>query len=371
MNWWRRLRQPDELERHLDAELRDHVDRQVADYVAAGMSGDDARRRARLEFGGLDQVKESLSRCSRNPMGRRSRTGPSICRSAAVERPLVHAGDDRRAGPWHRHQQHDVHDCERHDSRPADRQPRAVSCPSTRVMARVIGGGSACLILISWTFARPRRRSPVSRRLVQTTTTLGDNERAPERASAAYLSANAFQLLGEKPMLGRDFLPEDDQPGAPAVVILGSPIWKARYNADPTLIGRTIRINGVPTIVIGVMPDGFRFPCHQRRVATARAPAADSPIRNETRAGSRCLASSPIEARQRRRNRRSKPIAARLSRDYPDTNRNIGAVVAAVSWPFRSRSHPDCPDGAVGFVLLVACANVANLSAGALGSSLA
>ena len=61
-------------------------------------------------------------------------------------------------------------------------------------------------------------------------------------------------------MLGRDFVPQDDQPGAPGVVILGSRIWTARYNADPTIIGRRVRVNGVPSTVIGVMPDGFRFP---------------------------------------------------------------------------------------------------------------
>ena len=61
-------------------------------------------------------------------------------------------------------------------------------------------------------------------------------------------------------MLGRDFRPEDDRPGAAAVVILGSSMWRARYNGDPTLIGRTVGINGLPSVVIGVMPDGFRFP---------------------------------------------------------------------------------------------------------------
>jgi hypothetical protein len=77
----------------------------------------------------------------------------------------------------------------------------------------------------------------------QTTTTLGDTGRATERVSASYLSTNTFHLLGEKPILGRDFLPEDDQPGAPAVVIVGSAIWKARYDADPTLMGRVVRVN--------------------------------------------------------------------------------------------------------------------------------
>ena len=58
MNWWRRVRQRDELDRQLDAELRDHLDRLTADYVAGGMNPREAQRKARLEFGGLDQVKE-------------------------------------------------------------------------------------------------------------------------------------------------------------------------------------------------------------------------------------------------------------------------------------------------------------------------
>src|SRR5688500_9967045 len=93
----------------------------------------------------------------------------------------------------------------------------------------------------------------------QSTVTLGEDGRSAERTSSAYVSANAFQLLGAKPALGRDFVPADDQPGAPAVVILGSRIWTTRYGADPTTIGRSVRVNGVLSTVIGVMPEGFRF----------------------------------------------------------------------------------------------------------------
>jgi hypothetical protein len=90
--------------------------------------------------------------------------------------------------------------------------------------------------------------------------TLGDDGHAIERASAAYVSTNTFQVLGDRPVVGRDFVPQDDQPGAPAVVILGSRLWTTRYNADPSIVGRRVRVNGVPSTVIGVMPDGFRFP---------------------------------------------------------------------------------------------------------------
>src|ERR1041384_1288388 len=72
--------------------------------------------------------------------------------------------------------------------------------------------------------------------------------------------ATTFRLTGQRPLLGRDFLPDDDKPGAPAVTILGNSIWKTRYGGDPAILGRTIRINDVPTTVVGVMPEGMKFP---------------------------------------------------------------------------------------------------------------
>src|SRR2546422_4543323 len=92
------------------------------------------------------------------------------------------------------------------------------------------------------------------------TMNVSDEGRAPERFGGTYSSGNAFKLIGEKPLVGRDFLPEDDRPGAPPVVILGNGIWKNRYGSDTSVIGRTIKINELPVTVIGVMPEGFKFP---------------------------------------------------------------------------------------------------------------
>ena len=89
---------------------------------------------------------------------------------------------------------------------------------------------------------------------------VGDEGRAPDRVLGTYISASAFRLTRQQPLLGRDFLPEEDQPGAHGVVILGNGIWKTRYGGDPSVIGQTIRVNGVPSVVIGVMPDRFKFP---------------------------------------------------------------------------------------------------------------
>ena len=124
MNWWQRLRNRDRLERELDAELRYHFDREVADNLRMGMSEEEARRRARLDLGGDDQLKESC----RDARGTRwvddIGAGSSICRSPAVEGSPVHAAGRDRPGARDRHERHDVHDRERDDSRPADRQAR-------------------------------------------------------------------------------------------------------------------------------------------------------------------------------------------------------------------------------------------------------
>ena len=78
--------------------------------------------------------------------------------------------------------------------------------------------------------------------------------------NAAYVSWNTFSMIGEPPASGRDFPETDDRPGASSVVILGGNFWRARYGADPSIIGKTIRVAGVPSTVVGVMPPGFAFP---------------------------------------------------------------------------------------------------------------
>src|SRR4051812_813471 len=81
------------------------------------------------------------------------------------------------------------------------------------------------------------------------TMNVSDEGRAPERFQGPYQSANSFTLIGQQPLLGRDFLPEDDRPGAPAVVIIGNGIWKSHYGSDPLVLGRTIKVNDVPATI--------------------------------------------------------------------------------------------------------------------------
>jgi putative ABC transport system permease protein len=192
---------------------------------------------------------------------------------------------------------------------------------------------------------------------------VSDRGRAPERYDGPYISANAFHLIGEQPILGRDFRADDDRPGAAPVVILGNGTWKTRYGSDPSIIGRTIKVDEIPVTVIGVMPEGFKFPFN----ADLWLPMTVLPNLADAKRDTRYLQvfgrlAPGVTVAQARAE--LKGIAARLAQDYPDTNRNIRATVV----PFTERYTSGSARllflalmGAVAFVLLIACANVANL----------
>jgi predicted permease len=194
------------------------------------------------------------------------------------------------------------------------------------------------------------------------TMNLSDEGRAPERFRGAFISANTFDLLRVKPVLGRGFLASDEKPGATPVLILGYAVWQSRYGVDPSVIGRTVRVNDVPSIVIGVMPAGFRYPMIAEvwqplslvsGLATAKRDARSLNVIGR-------LADS-VTAAQARADLSA--ITERLAREHPDTNRGIAATLAPPMDGVRRSGKPFFVTlmGAVGFVLLIACANVANL----------
>jgi putative ABC transport system permease protein len=96
----------------------------------------------------------------------------------------------------------------------------------------------------------------------RSTITLADIE-VPESEYGAFVSANMFKLLGIAPMLGRDFVSDDERDGAPAVAMLSYGLWHSRYGGDPAVVGRKVRINAQPATVIGVMPEGLFFPANE------------------------------------------------------------------------------------------------------------
>jgi predicted permease len=195
----------------------------------------------------------------------------------------------------------------------------------------------------------------------------GEGGRPPEQFQGTYNSANMFHLIGQRPILGRDFRPEDDQVGAAPTVIISYTLWKNRYNGDPGILTRTIRVNSLAASVIGVMPADVKFPINNElwMPVSQIAPELRQSKRNARnfqaigRLGDGVtLAQAAAEIQTR---------SARLSRDYPDTNKDYKPnVVTFNEWIAGPQLRLIFLSlmGAVVFVLLIACANVANLLLG-------
>ncbi len=183
-----------------------------------------------------------------------------------------------------------------------------------------------------------------------------------EQFYGARVTANTFGLLGVPPLLGRDFQPDDDRPGAPPVALLGHGIWTTRYGADPEVIGRIVRVNDVPSTVIGVMPEGFRFPVFAELwQPLSLTPGLAEHARDRRVFGAVGRLADGVSLARARADLDA--VAAGLAEAYPDTNAGLRPSAA----PFHEYLHPQFEPalnavlaGAV-LVLLIACANAANL----------
>ena len=186
--------------------------------------------------------------------------------------------------------------------------------------------------------------------------------RPPERLVGSLVSANTFGLLGQAPLLGRDFAPGEDTPGAAPVMILGHSAWMSRYAGDPNVVGRVVHVNGTAVTIVGVMPQGMKFPTNAEmwRPLVSEGPDA---ARRDSRTIQMFGRLAPGASRRQAETELG-AIAQRLERQHPATNRNVGVHVQTFNERFNGgpiRVVFLALLGAVGFVLLIACANVANL----------
>jgi putative ABC transport system permease protein len=183
----------------------------------------------------------------------------------------------------------------------------------------------------------------------------------PQEYSMNRVSSGIFKMLHVQPILGRAFSPGDDKPGAAPVLLLGYGVWKDRYGSSPTVLGRQVRVNEKPATIIGVMPEGFKFPTNQD-MWMPLVPDAGLESRS-----SRSLdlfgmlkpgaSISQVDADLNR-------IARRLAAAYPDVDKDEGITVQTFHQRYNGgpiRTVFLLMLAAVGFVLLIACANVANM----------
>jgi putative ABC transport system permease protein len=182
-----------------------------------------------------------------------------------------------------------------------------------------------------------------------------------QRLDGAAVTAGFFETLGVRPLHGRLFRESETSPGHPAVVVLGHGVWRRRFGADPGIVGRTLRLDGEPYEVVGVMPASFRFPeeadfwvplTFPPDVATQRGAHYLDVIARLRPGVTAAAAGAEIRA-----------IADRLRLAYPRTNSGYTAVATPLAESLVGEVAPalEMLLGAIGLVTLVACANVANL----------
>ena len=181
-----------------------------------------------------------------------------------------------------------------------------------------------------------------------------------ERVPGARVSAEFFQVAGRSATVGRTFTP-DDVREARRVVVLSDGLWRRRLGGDPGVVGRSVQINGEGYVVVGVMPDDFIFPAGTRiwtPLALQPSAAADRSTRALFVLGRRAPGVSPDQA-----NAAVAALGTRLARDYPNTNQGwtLRAVSAEEFFGAGPRPFMIVMLAAVAFLLLIACANVANL----------
>jgi len=186
----------------------------------------------------------------------------------------------------------------------------------------------------------------------------------PVQLFGSTVTASLFGTLGVRPALGRLFRESEDQAGTARVVILGDGLYHRLFGGDPSVIGRSVLLNDEKHEIVGVMPPGFRFPHNENELWTPMGATYDAKEwSNRGRHNFWVAARLAPGVSLQRANEDIHAIATRLEQQYPRTNRQVGAFVAPMREHFvgDTRSMLWILLGAVGFVLLIACANIANL----------
>ena len=347
-------------ERDFDAELQAHIELHIADNVRAGMPPEEARRRALIALGGIEPTKERYrqrreirlleeltqdfrfaGRMVRRDWGFTATVvlvlgvGIAVTNTFLV---LTYAICLRGL--------------------PIDTPERVVFLRARDAAGRAVG--------LSFEDFKDLRDKSTSfsdiAAFIGGSIALGDDARGTERFRGAYVSTGTFRLLGEVPVVGRDFELQDDRPGAPSVVILGTSIWTSRYARDPSVVGSVVRVNGVPSTVIGIMPDRSKFPVNTEIWQPLAASGAPRESRDTRTLAMMARVRDGIAVAAARDELTS--IWSGLQSTYPDLNGRVRLEIIPINRQYAGDiNHPAwMAFVTAGFlVLVVACANVANL----------
>jgi predicted permease len=364
VSWLQRLFARRRMEIDLDKELRFHFESQVSDKMRSGISESEARRLARLEFGGIEQIKEDC-RESRGTMwlesivqdvrfgARLLARNPGFAAVAIVTLALGIGGNTAIFSivngvllnplPFpHPEQLVSVH-----ESKP-NFDKGAISYPNFLDWQRNNRSFSAMAVGRRWSFSMTGRGEA-------------------EQVSANFISSGYFSILGVRPLLGREFTQDEDQPGRPPVAMISEGLWRRKFNAAPDVLGQPITLDGRSYSIVGVVPAGLHLniPGFREQDVYAPVPQWGNSILMDRGAGlgfhgiARLRPGVTIEQARADMDR----VTRNLSMAWPESDRGVGASLV----PLKDQVVGDSRHfllvllTAVGFVLLIACVNVASL----------
>jgi putative ABC transport system permease protein len=189
---------------------------------------------------------------------------------------------------------------------------------------------------------------------------LGADGAEPERVPRAGVTSGFFSVLGVQPVLGRTFVPEDDKGWPQTVAIISHGLWKRRFGSDPAIIGKQVQMSAMPLTIIGVMPPGFEYPEQTQIWMTSAVSLSEEPRDNRVWSAIARL-NAGIDLKQAQT--RLSAINAQLDKQFHETNKGWDVFLSTLHERLIREIKPSLLAllGAVGFVLLIACANVANL----------
>jgi len=360
------------VRREVDDEFSHHVEMRVRDLMADGWSEVDARHEAERRFGDMERLKADCRELGRRrdvEMSRRRwwseirqdlryairglRRAPAFTAitvvtlgiaigansavfsviNGVVLQPLPFPDAERLSVVWTRYLPPSGFDIDKFTLSGPEVLDIQEETRTLESMGILLGGGSRALT--------------------------GDDTPA-ERIGVAFYSSTLFETLGVRPLLGRVFTAGEDVPDGPAVTVLSHGLWVERFSADPSIVGRSILMNGVPTEVVGVMPDGFEFPSNTRAylpLGLDRSSQGGRGGHSYTAVGRRApgVTQADLDAE----------LALFADRWADEYEHNVAHFPWSQS--LHAESIADAPRtlrllmSAVGLVLLIACANIANL----------
>jgi predicted permease len=364
MYWLNRLFKKEKTERQLDSELRFHVEQLAEDYVDRGMDPDQALRRARIEFGGMEGVKEdcresrwvhmldtflqdtrySLRLMRKNPgftliamltltLGIGANTAIFSVVNGVLLNPLPFPEPGQLVAL--------------HESK-VNFERGSISYPNFRDWQKDNHTFSAMAISRGYAFSL---------------TGLGD----AEQVQGELISSDFFPLLGVSPVIGRQLAPGEDEIGAAPVVLISQGLWQEKFASARGVLGKAITLDGRRYSVIGVIPASFDLAMPGFRASSVYVPIGqwNNPLLSQRQSGLGIHGVGRLRPGVRIEQARAdmEQVTRSLAAAYPDADKGIGATLVPLKNQIVGQVEPYlivllC---SVGFVLLIACVNVANL----------